>query len=82
MTARLIVNAATARRLGLGNRSVAIGSGVVNAAAGQTKGITVRLTRIARAKLSRARRADVTLEISVHGAGTASRRATRRLTLG
>jgi subtilisin-like proprotein convertase family protein len=82
MTARLIVNAATARRLGLGNRSVAIGSGAVNAAAGQTKGITVRLTRIARAKLSRARRADVTLEISVHGGGTASRRATRRLTLG
>ena len=82
MSARLIVNAATARRLGLGSRSVAIGSGATNAAAGQTKAITVRLSRSARTKLSRARSADVTLEISVRGAGTASRRATRRLTLG
>ncbi len=82
MNARLLVSAATARRLGLGRRSVAIGSGAANAAADQTKTVTVRLSRSARTKLSRARSADVTLEITVHGAGTASRRATRRLTLG
>ena len=82
MNARLLVSAATARRLGLGSRSVAIGAGATNAAAGQTKSISVRLSRAARTKLSRARSADVTLEITVHGAGTASRRATRRLTLG
>jgi hypothetical protein len=82
MNARLLVSAATARRLGLGSRSVAIGRGATNAAAGQTKTITVRLSRAARAKLSRARSADVTVEIRVNGAGTTSRRATRRLTLG
>jgi subtilisin-like proprotein convertase family protein len=80
--ARLIVSAATARRLGLGHRSVAIGSRTTNAAAGQTKAFTVRLSRAARTKLSRARSADVTVEVTVHGAGTTNRRATRRLTLG
>ena len=82
INARLLVGAATARRLGLGSRSVAVGSATTDAAAGQTKSIVVRLSRAARSKLSRARRADVTLEVTVHGAGTASRRATRRLTLG
>jgi len=76
------LSSATARRLGLGSRSVVIGSGATDAVAGQTKSISVRVSRAARTKLSRARRADVTLEITVHGAGTASRRATRRLTLG
>jgi hypothetical protein len=80
--ARLIVSAATARRLGLGGRSVAIGSGAASAAAGQATSLTVRLTRAARTKLSRTRGAGLTLEITVHGAGTASRRATRRITLG
>jgi subtilisin-like proprotein convertase family protein len=82
MSARLIVSAATARRLGLGSRSVAIGSGATNATAGQTKSINVSVSRSARTKLSRARSADVTLEITVQGPGTATRRATRRLTLG
>ncbi len=82
VNARLIVSSATARRLGLGSRSVVIGSGATDAAAGQTKSISVRVSRSMRSRLSRARRADVTLEITVHGAGTASRRATRRITLG
>ncbi|HMJ95144.1 MAG TPA: proprotein convertase P-domain-containing protein, partial [Thermoleophilaceae bacterium] len=82
MSARLIVSASTARRLGLGSRALAIGSGATSAAAGQTKSISVRLSRSARTKLSRARSADVTLEITVQGSGTTSRRATRRLTLG
>ena len=82
INARLLVGAATARRLRLGSRSVAVGSGTTDAVAGQTKSIVVRLSRSARSKLSRTRRADVTLEVTVHGAGTASRRATRRLTLG
>jgi hypothetical protein len=82
MNARLLVSAATARRLGLGRRSVAVGSGTAVAPAGQTKTVSIRLSRSARTKLSRARNASVTLEISVHGPGTTSRRATRRLTLG
>jgi len=82
MNARLIVSAATARRLGLGGRRVAIGSGATNAPAGQTKAISIRLSRSARTKLSRARNADVTLEVTVRGAAATSRRATRRLTLG
>jgi hypothetical protein len=84
MSARVIVSASTARRLGLrtSGRSVAIGSGRVAAAAGRTTNFTVRLTRAARTALSRARSADVTLELIVNGAGTASRRATRRITLG
>ena len=82
INARLLVSAATARRLGLGRRSVAIGAGATNAAAGQTKTISIRVSRTARTKLSRARSAGVTVEVTVHGAGTTSRRATRRLTLG
>jgi subtilisin-like proprotein convertase family protein len=84
MSARLIVSATTARRLGIrsSGRSVAIGSGRVNAAAGRTTSLVVRLTRSARTALSRARSADLTLEVVVNGAGTASRRATRRITLG
>ena len=82
MNARLLVSAATARRLG--SAAAASPSAAVprDAAAGQTKSITVRLSRSARTKLSRARSADVTLEVTVNGAGTASRRATRRVTLG
>ncbi len=82
INARLLVSAATARRLGLGSRSVAIGSGRTSASAGQAKALTVRLTRAARTKLSRARSADVTLVITVQGASNTSRRATRRLSLG
>jgi subtilisin-like proprotein convertase family protein len=84
MSARLIVSASTARRLGIRTRggSVAIGSGRVEAAAGSTTGFTVRLTRSARTVLSRARSADLTLEVVVNGAATPSRRATRRITLG
>jgi hypothetical protein len=84
MSARLIVSASTARRLGIrtSGRSVAIGSGRVEAAAGRTTNFTVRLARAARTALSRARSADVTLEVRVNGAGTVSRRATRRITLG
>ena len=84
MSARLIVSATTARRLGIrsGGRSVAIGSGRADAAAGRAASFTVRLTRSARTALSRARAADLTLEVVVSGAGTATRRATRRVTLG
>ncbi len=82
INARLLVSAATARRLRLGSRSVAIGAGTTAAAAGQTKTISVRLSRSTRAKVSRARGALVTLEITVHGTGTTTRRATRRITLG
>ena len=84
MSARLIVSARTARRLGIrsGGRSVAIGSGRVEAAAGRTTSFVARLTRAARTALSRARSADLTLEVVVNGAGTASRRLTRRITLG
>jgi hypothetical protein len=84
MSARLIVSAATARRLGIRTRggSVAIGSGRVAAVAGRTTSFVVRLARSARTALSRARSADLTLEVVVNGAGTASRRATRRITLG
>ena len=83
MSARLIVSSATARRLGIRTRggSVAIGSARVNAAAGRTTSFTVRLARSTRGAFSRARAADVTLEVVVNGAGTASRRATRRITL-
>jgi len=84
MSARLIVSATTAHRLGIRTRgrSVAVGSGRVNASAGQTTGFTVRLARSARTALSHARSTDLKLEVVVNGAGTASRRATRRITLG
>jgi subtilisin-like proprotein convertase family protein len=84
MSGRLIVSAATARRLGIRTKggSVAIGSGHVDAAAGRTTSFTVRLTRAARTALSRARAADLTLEVVVNAAGSPSRRATRRVTLG
>jgi hypothetical protein len=84
MNARLIVSAATAGRIGIrtSGGSVAIGSARVNAAGSAAQSFTVRIARSARAALSRARRADVTLEVIVNGAGTASRRAARRITLG
>ena len=84
MSARLIISATTARRLGIRTRggSVAIGSGRVAAGAGRTTSFVVRLARSAQTPLSRARSADLTLEVVVNGAGTASRRATRRITLG
>jgi hypothetical protein len=84
MSARLIVSATTARRLGIrsGGGSVAIGSGHVGAPARRTTSFTVRLTRAGRTALSHARSADLTLEVVVSGAGTASRRAIRRVTLG
>ena len=83
MSARLIISSATARRLGIRTRggSVAVGSARVNAAAGRTVSFTVRLARSTRGAFSRARAADVTLEVVVNSAGTASRRATRRITL-
>ena len=84
MAARLIVSASTARRLGIrsGGRSVAIGSGRVDAAGSGSKSFTVRIAGSARRALSRARAANLTLEVTVTGAGTAGRRATRRVTLG
>jgi hypothetical protein len=42
----------------------------------------VRIARNMRSALARARRADLTLEVTVTGPGTASHRATRRITLG
>jgi len=84
MSARLIVSASTARRLGIRSRgrSVAIGSGRVDAAGSAAKTFTVRVAPSARRALSRARAAALTLEVTVTGAGTAGRRTTRRVTLG
>jgi hypothetical protein len=84
MVARLIASASTARSLGLrsGGRSVAIGSARIDAAGSAAQSFTVRATRSVRHALSRAKGADLTLEVTVNGAGTASRRATRRITLG
>ncbi|HEV7845196.1 MAG TPA: S8 family serine peptidase [Thermoleophilaceae bacterium] len=84
ISARLIVSAATARRLGIrsGGRSVAIGSARITAAGSAAQTLTVRIARNMRSALARARRADLTLEVTVTGAGTASHRATRRITLG
>jgi hypothetical protein len=82
--ARLIVSAATARRLGIrtSGRSVAIGNGRVSTATGAARSLTARIARSARAALSRARGADLTLAVRVSAPGTATRRATRRITLG
>jgi hypothetical protein len=84
MTARLIVSASTERKLGIrtSGKSVAIGIGRASAGARRTKTFTVRLARSARTRLSRARAADLILEVVVSGDGTASRRAARRVTLG
>jgi hypothetical protein len=84
MNARLIVSASTARRLGVrtSGRSVAIGSSRLEAAGSAAQTFTVRVARSVRRALSRAKGADLTLEVTVSGAGTASRRATRRVTLG
>jgi hypothetical protein len=82
--ARLIVSAATARRLGIrtSGRGVAIGSGRMNPVAGRPATFTARIARSLRAALSRARGAVLTLELRVSAPGTAPRRAVRRITLG
>jgi len=83
MSARVIVSASTARRLGVrtSGRSVAIGTRRIDAAGSAAQTFTVRVARGVRRALSRVRAAELTLEVTVHGAGTASRRATRRITL-
>jgi hypothetical protein len=84
MNARLIVSASTARRLGVraGGRSVAIGSRQVHPTGSTAQAFTVRVSRSVRRALSRARTAPLTLEVTVNRPGTATRRATRRVTLG
>jgi subtilisin-like proprotein convertase family protein len=84
ISARLIVSAKTARRLGIraSGRSMAIASGRIDAAAATAQTFTVRVASSARRAISRARSAGLTLEVTVNGAGTATRRATRRITLG
>jgi hypothetical protein len=84
IASRLIVSASGARRLGIrsGGRSVAVGSGTIDASASAARTFTVRIASSARRALSRAKAADLTLEVTVSGPGTASRRATRRVTLG
>jgi subtilisin-like proprotein convertase family protein len=84
MSARLVVSASTARRIGIrsSGRSVAIASGSVQGAGRSTHTFTVRVARSVRRALSRAKRANLTLEVTVQGASAASRRATRRVTLG
>ena len=84
MSARLVVSASTARRLGLraSGGSVAIGSRQVTAAGSAPQTLTVRVSSAARRALSRAKAANLTLEVTVTGPGTAARRATRRVTLG
>jgi hypothetical protein len=81
---RLIVSGSGARRLGIrsGGRSVAIGSATVGASAGSARTVTVRIARSVRRALSRAKGANLTLEVKVSGPTTAARRATRRVTLG
>jgi hypothetical protein len=84
IASRLIVSAPGARRLGIrsGGRSVAVGGATVEASASAARTFTVRIARSVRRALSRAKHVDLTLEVIVTGAGTASRRATRRVTLG
>jgi subtilisin-like proprotein convertase family protein len=84
MSARLTVSASTARRLGIRASAsrVALGSGTIHAAGAAAQSLTVRVARSMRRALSRAKRADVTLEATVTGASGASRRAARRITLG
>jgi hypothetical protein len=84
IASRLIVSASGARRLGIrsGGRSVAVGSGTIDASASAARTFTVRIASSVRRALSRAKAADLTLEVTVSGPGTASRRATRRVTLG
>jgi subtilisin-like proprotein convertase family protein len=84
MSARLIVSASTARRLGVrtSGTSVAIGSSRVDAGGSAPQAFTVRVVPGVRRALSRTRGAALTLELTVNGPGTASRRATRRITLG
>jgi hypothetical protein len=79
----LIVSGSGARRLGLrsGGRSVAVGSARIDSS-GTARTFTVRIARSVRRALSRARAADLTLEVIVSAPNTASRRATRRITLG
>jgi hypothetical protein len=54
----------------------------VTAAGRAAQSFTVRVARSVRAAISRAKRADMILEVRVNGTGTATRRATRRITLG
>jgi hypothetical protein len=84
IASRLIVSASGARRLGIrsGGRSVAIGSAAVDGSAGSVRTFTVRIARSVRRALSRAKGADLTLEVKVSGPTTGPRRATRRVTLG
>jgi hypothetical protein len=84
MSARLMMSKTTARRLGIraSGSSVAIGSATIQAAGSAAQSLTVRVTRSMRRALSRAKRAGLTLEVTVTGAGGTSRRATRRVTLG
>jgi subtilisin-like proprotein convertase family protein len=84
MTARLLVSGSTARRLGIraSGGSVAIGSRRIEAAGAAAQSITVRVAHGVRRALSRSKSGNLTLEVTVSGPGTASRRATRRITLG
>ncbi|HEY6594981.1 MAG TPA: proprotein convertase P-domain-containing protein, partial [Asanoa sp.] len=84
IASRLIVSGSGARRLGIrsGGRSVAIGSASVDGSASTARTFTVRIARSVRRALSRAKAADLTLEVTVSGPHTGSRRATRRVTLG
>ena len=84
ISARLVVSATTARRLGLraSGGSVAIGSRRLEAAGAAVQSFTVRVSSAARRALSRAKAAQLTLEVMVNGVGTATRSATRRITLG
>jgi subtilisin-like proprotein convertase family protein len=80
MTARLLVSSATARKLGIKTKTV--GRGRADAAGRATKTFKVRITRSLRRALSHAKTAALRLEVTVNGTGTATRRATRRVTLG
>ena len=84
IASRLILSGSGARRLGIrsGGRSVVIGSATVDASPSTARTFTVRIARSVRRALSGAKRADLTLEVTVSGPNSASRRATRRVTLG
>jgi hypothetical protein len=78
------VSGSRARRLGIrsSGRSVALGSGRASAGGSVVRTFTLRITRSVRRALSRSKRVDATLEVTVTGASGAARRATRRITIG
>ncbi|HYM59105.1 MAG TPA: metallophosphoesterase [Solirubrobacteraceae bacterium] len=79
LKASATVNARSARRLGLGRRTVASGRG--SARAGGTATQTLRFTRRARSALGRARRVTLTVGVTATTPAARTSTTTRRVTL-